>query len=247
LLSLHRLTYDLDLRVLVSLLALGFLMGVRHALEADHVAAVASLATRSRSARDSVKLAALWGCGHALMLIACAGLLAAVGATLPPSVTQGLEALAGVVLVALGVDVLRRWRSKRVHFHVHEHGDGVRHLHAHAHQGETGTHDPSRHVHAHLAGVPLRALVVGSVHGLAGSGALVVLALQAAATAAHALLYVILFGLGTILGMTLFSLAIALPMRWQTRHLTWASRGLELTVGMVSVVLGLRIAVQAIL
>jgi hypothetical protein len=230
-----------------SLLVLGFLMGTRHALEADHVAAVAALATRSRSALESVKLATLWGCGHAVMLIALAGLLAAVGTALPPAVAQGLEVLAGLVLAALGVDVLLRWRRKRVHFHVHGHGgEGVRHLHAHAHEGEpAAAHDPGHHEHPHAGGMLLRALLVGSVHGLAGSGALVLLALQSARSASHALAYVALFGVGSILGMLLFALAIALPLRWQARHLTWASRGLELALGTGSVVLGVRIALQA--
>jgi ABC-type nickel/cobalt efflux system permease component RcnA len=157
-----------------------------------------------------------------------------------------LYAAAGLVLAGLGVDVLRRLRRRRVHFHRHQHDDGVRHLHVHAHEGEPAAdHDPQHHDHPHATATLARALVVGSVHGLAGSGALVVLALQAAGSPAQALAYVVVFGVGSVLGMVLFSLAITLPLRFQARHMAWASRGLEAALGLASVALGLWIAVRA--
>ena len=111
--------------MLLSLLALGFLLGVRHALEADHVAAVATLATRSSSAGQTARLAAAWGAGHALMLLLVGGLVVALGLSLPEGVARAFEAAAGVLLVALGLDVLRRLRRQHVHFHVHRHDGGV--------------------------------------------------------------------------------------------------------------------------
>jgi cytochrome c biogenesis protein CcdA len=232
--------------MLVSLLLFGLMMGVRHALEADHVAAVASLATRSRSARQSVALATLWGCGHAGVLIVIGGLLALLDLALPPGVARVFEGLAGLVLVALGMDVILRVRRRRLHFHLHRHGDGVQHLHAHGHQERPEMpHEDDPHLHVHPARVLSRAVLVGSLHGLAGSGALVVLALQAAQSRAHALAYMAVFGLGSVLGMVLFSIAIVLPLRLQGRHLSRVSQAFEALVGTASVGVGIWMTVQA--
>ncbi len=232
--------------MLISLLTLGFLMGVRHALEADHVAAVASLATRASSARESARLAALWGAGHAATLLLVGGLVVWLGATVPDGVARVLEAAAGALLVFLGVDVLRRVRRRQVHFHVHRHEGGVHHLHAHAHAGEPAAeHDPARHRHEHPRGLLLRALLVGSVHGMAGSAALVVLSLQAVSSTAGAVAYIALFGAGAVAGMVLFSLAIALPLGLRVRRLEYASRGLEAALGAASVLIGAWIFVRS--
>jgi cytochrome c biogenesis protein CcdA len=224
------------------------MMGVRHALEADHVAAVASLATRARSVRESVGLAALWGCGHAGVLIVIGGLLALLNLALPPGLARAFEALAGVVLVALGVDVILRVRRRRLHFHLHRHQDGVHHLHAHSHApaGEV-PHEADPHLHPHPARALSRAVLVGSLHGLAGSGALVVLAVQSAQSRAHALACMVVFGLGSVLGMVLFSMAIALPLGLQGRHLSRASQAFEAVVGAASVGVGIWMTVQAAL
>jgi len=230
--------------VLASLLALGFFLGVRHALEADHVAAVAALATRARSTRESARFAALWGAGHAAMLLLVGGVVVAAGAAVPDGLARLFEGAAGLLLALLGLDVLRRLRRRRIHFHVHRHGDGVQHLHAHSHAGEPeAAHDPLAHRHRHPGGLLVRALLVGSVHGMAGSAALVVLSLQAVTSTAQAVAYMAVFGVGSILGMVLFSLAIALPLR--SRHLEAASRGFEAVLGTVSVAMGVWIALEA--
>jgi cytochrome c biogenesis protein CcdA len=225
--------------VLISLVTLGFLMGVRHALEADHVAAVASLATRASSPRETARLAALWGAGHAATLLLVGGLVVWLGGAVPGSVARVLEAAAGVLLVVLGADVLRRLRRRRVHFHAHRHEGGVQHLHAHAHAGEpAAAHDPARHRHEHHGGLFCRALLVGSVHGMAGSAALVVLSLQAVSSTAGAVAYMAVFGAGAVAGMVLFSLAIALPLGLRVGRLEAASRGLEAALGAASVAIG---------
>src|SRR5262245_8684544 len=154
------------------LLVIGLLTGVRHALEADHVAAVAALATRTTSVRHTAWLAAVWGAGHATSLMLVGGLVIALGAALPQGLARGFEMAAGLLLVYLGVDVLRRIRRQRVHFHVHRHDDGVRHVHAHAHQGAE-PHDPVHHEHAHPRGLLVRAGLMGGMHGMAGSAPLV--------------------------------------------------------------------------
>jgi sulfite exporter TauE/SafE len=232
--------------VLLSLLTLGFLLGIRHALEADHVAAVASLATRASSARQTARVAAVWGLGHASTLLLVGGLVVALGSALPPGLARLFEGVAGALLALLGLDVLRRARRRRVHFHVHRHDDGVRHLHAHAHAGEpAGGHEASAHRHEHAPGVLPRALLLGSVHGMAGSAALVVLSVQSVSSVAGALAYMAVFGLGSVAGMVLFSLAIALPLRLTSRHLERAWRGLEAGLGTASFLIGAWIVVRS--
>ena len=229
---------------ILTMLFLGFLVGLRHALEADHIAAVTSLASRSASLLDRVKVAAMWGSGHALTLTLLGGALVALGASLPEHVARGFEIAAGLMLVALGIDVLRRLRARRIHFHVHQHGDGIRHVHAHAHTPST-QHDAAAHDHQHLRSLLPRALAVGSIHGLAGSGALVVLSMQMIGSGALALAYVVCFAVGSILGMVAFSLVLTLPFALSPRLLERTAGRLELVVGLATISIGCWMAVQA--
>ena len=229
---------------MTALLILGFFLGVRHALEADHVAAVASLATRSASLANTIRVAAAWGVGHTTTLVFFGSILLVLDASLSPAAGRVLESIVGVMLIVLGIDVLRRLRRTRIHLHAHQHGDGVRHFHAHAHE-EQAAHDPSHHQHEHVRGLLPRALLVGSVHGMAGTAALTLLSLQELHSVAWAFVYLALFGLGSILGMVLFSMVISLPLRLSARHLTWASSGLETALGVVTILLGCWIALAA--
>src|SRR5688572_24493805 len=116
---------------MTSFLLLGVLLGLRHALEADHLAAVAALATGRRSLGRSVLQGAAWGAGHGLVLLAVGAVCLFLRVTVPESLAQVLEAGVGVMLVALGWGVLRRVVKRRIHVHVHRHDDGTVHLHAH--------------------------------------------------------------------------------------------------------------------
>jgi sulfite exporter TauE/SafE len=229
---------------MVGPLLLGFLLGMKHALEADHVAAVAALATRSPSMGERIKLAGMWGLGHAGTIVIFGALVLALGLSLPPALAlaQVFEGAVGLMLIALGVDVLRRLRTRRVHFHTHQHGDGTHHFHAHAHE-RARPHEPAHHVHEH-PGSPLpRALLVGTVHGLAGSAALVLLSLEVARSAPQAFAYVATFALGSLIGMCALSLAISLPLRILPARLGVATRRLEGALGLVTIALGSWIAV----
>lgn len=229
-----------------SLLALGVLLGVKHALEADHVAAVAALATRRASLRQRAALGGAWGVGHALTLFAVGAAVIGLGLALPPALARIFEAAVGVVLVALGVDVLRRLRRERVHFHAHRHEDGALHLHAHAHAAEERAHDPDAHEHAHARRPLARALAVGGAHGLAGSAALVLLSTEGAASTGQAFAHLAAFSLGTMVGMTALSLAISLPLRASAPRLAPLARGLQAALGVFSVAFGLWIAVASL-
>jgi hypothetical protein len=223
---------------LSSILMFGFLVGMRHALEADHLAAVATLATRSRSVAQTMGLGMAWGMGHSLTLMLFGGAVLVLGVVVPVQAAQALELAVGVMLVLLGSDVLYRLRRERIHFHRHRHSDGVAHFHAHSHVDERAPHDPERHGHRHLRRFPARALLVGMVHGMAGSAALILLSLEAVGSVSWGLAYIAIFGIGSILGMALLSAAIAVPMRLTSRHLTRVFDGLSATVGLATVLLG---------
>jgi len=223
--------------MLVSFLTLGVLLGLKHALEADHLSTVATLASRSSSTRQMVGVATAWGCGHAAALVVLGSALVALGSALPENVVRLFEAAVGGILVALGIDVLRRVRRQRVHVHVHEHG-GAKHLHAHAHATSLEAHD---HLH-----VPLlrRSLLVGGVHGLAGSAAVTVLALPAGSFP-RALSYLLAFGAGSVAGMIALTLAVSAPILWTFRKQAKATLVLKCLLSGIDLGLGAWIVVQS--
>src|ERR1700709_1017846 len=133
-----------------AILSLGFLLGMQHALEADHIAAVSSIAARRSDVRDIVKHGLTWRLGHTLTLFVFAGPAILLGHAIPDSVARPIEAAVGVMLIGLGAHVLwRLWRD-RVHFHAHRHVDGLAHIHLHSHAGETTAHAASAHAHDHV-------------------------------------------------------------------------------------------------
>jgi len=219
-----------------SVIFLGFLIGMQHAMEADHVAAVASLATRNRSIKETVRQGVTWGFGHALTLFMFGGFVVFMDNVVPERFAQGLELAVGFMLVLLGLDVLRRLVMERIHFHAHRHGET---LHFHAHSHEPGQeHETDPHQHEHRGNFPVRALLVGMMHGMAGSAALIILALSSVTSLIQGLFYIAMFGIGSILGMALLAVVISLPLRYTSRSLTWAHNGLKAIVGLVTTTLG---------
>ncbi len=229
---------------ILSILLMSLLIGMRHALESDHLAAVASLATRSPSLRQTVRLGATWGLGHTLALFLFGSVVLWMDTVMPERLAHWLEFAVGLMLVGLGIDVLRRLWRERVHFHVHRHSDGTVHFHAHSHQGQRA-HDTDAHRHEHPQGFPLRALLVGLVHGMAGSAALILLTLQTLHDPWLGMLYMLVFGIGSILGMAAVSVVIAWPLKATGRRLTWAHNGLQATIGLFTLGSGLWIALES--
>jgi hypothetical protein len=220
-------------------LVLGFLLGIKHASEADHLAAVATLVTRAGSLRHTVRQGIAWGIGHAATLAVVGGIVLALGHAVPPRLTNVLELAVGVMLILLGVDVLRRLRLQRLHIHLHQHA-GVWHLHAHSHQDSLYA-GPPRHWHTehrHTHPSTLRALAVGMMHGMAGSAALVVLALGTVGSWPLGLLYIAIFGAGSILGMALLSIVVAMPLRLTAAATARWHHAITALVGLFSCGLG---------
>jgi hypothetical protein len=208
---------------------LGSLLGMRHALEPDHLAAVSTLVSRERNGIRAALLGVCWGLGHTLSLVVVGALLVALRAEMPPAVSDLFELLVAFMLVALGFRAI-----------VHAARLGA--------EGPTRVHRHGRLVHSH-AGVPAhvhigvwtlarRPLLVGAVHGLAGSGALTALVLATLPTTTARLAYMALFGLGSTVSMAALSGLLGWPLaRFGTHHLV--ARCVSLTVGCTSMVLGI--------
>ena len=195
---------------------------------------------------DIVKHGLTWGLGHTLTLFVFAGAAILLGHAIPESVARPIETAVGLMLVGLGAHVLwRLWRD-RVHFHRHGHGDGTVHFHAHSHAGETAPH--ARAAHAHEHGFRWRTLLVGLMHGMAGSAALLVLAVIAGVQSRRsASVTSRCSAIGSMIGMGALSTVIAVPLAVSARWLTWANRGLQGAVGLATVAIGIMTVVETVL
>ncbi len=223
---------------MLSVLLLGFLLGMRHAVEADHVAAVASMATRTSSFKEAMKLGATWGLGHTLTLFIFGSIVIYSTSVIPDTLALSLEFVVGIMLVLLGIDVIRRMFKERVHFHLHKHDDGIKHFHAHSHQGE-GAHKKSAHGHTHPKGFHVRSLFVGMMHGMAGSAALIILTLQTVESPFMGLVYIALFGFGSVVGMAVLATVIMVPLRHSAQKMTRFYQAFQTTIGMGTIALGM--------
>ncbi len=227
--------------MLLSTLGLGFLFGMQHATEADHVAAVCSIASSKSGIRSISRHGIFWGIGHTLTLLAVAGTCLVLRTTVPDGTAGKLEFLVGVMLVGLGLHVLYRvWRDK-VHFHSHRHGTAAPHLHAHSHRFDRIGHAASGHEHRHPDKLPWRTLAVGLVHGMAGSAALIVMTAATLSSPWWGVAYILAFGIGTTAGMALLSAVIAAPITLSTRSLTFGNAALQIAIGLVTCGVGIKI------
>lgn len=210
---------------------LGLVLGVKHALDADHVVAVSAMAAQTRSLRRSWGLGLRWGLGHTVALMSVGLALVARRITMPAVLAMAFEYGVGMMLVILGGNVLRTLRREQFHVHGHRHDDGVFHLHGHAHAG-----NPT-HRHAH------RPFLVGLLHGLAGSAAISLLVLSGAPTLTQGFIFAAVFGIGSIAGMMLVSSAIAVPFILTKRFAT-AHRSVQFAAGCLSIAMGLLLAAE---
>jgi ABC-type nickel/cobalt efflux system permease component RcnA len=218
-------------------LLVGFVLGLKHSTEADHVVAVSTLVSETHGARRGALVGAFWGLGHLLTIFAAGGLLVLLHLRVPPRVEWALELLVALVLIGLGTRTIRRCLRGRYHFHVHEHGSLAHaHLHFHA-RSEAGhehaVHAPGVPAHAHRRG----ALLVGMAHGLAGTAGLTLLVLSSIPSRALGLAYLLVFGLGAMSGMAVFSALLGLPLGRAASRFAWLN-GMRFAAGTCSCVLG---------
>ncbi|MCS6816168.1 MAG: sulfite exporter TauE/SafE family protein [Blastocatellia bacterium] len=215
-------------------LALGFVSGMRHALDPDHVVAVSTIVAEHKSIWRSSRVGAFWGIGHTITL-GVAGLIVLIfKLTIPERLALGFELAVGVMLVVLGLQLLLRFARERYHIHVHEHG-GERHIHLHSHR-----HGPDHH-HEHGWQYEWRSLLIGMVHGLAGSAALTVLLLSSLRSLLHGVLYLATFGIGSVAGMMLISALISSPFAYTAWRFERVNHALRVLAGIMSLGIGLAI------
>jgi high-affinity nickel-transport protein len=225
---------------LLPVLLLGLLFGIQHATDPDHVIAVATIVARTRRFGAGALVGAFWGVGHTVTITTVGIALIAFNGSIPPRVGLFLELIVALMLIVLGiVRIVWVLRESALHSHLHTHDEAV-HRHAHV-------HPPARLLRALQMVGPaqaLRAALVGLVHGLAGSAAVALLVLSTIRGTAGALGYLLLFGVGTILGMTAMTGLLSLPFTIRAPRMQRARRALALTTGAVSLAFGLYLAFQ---
>jgi MFS family permease len=220
---------------IASLLALGFVLGLKHAVDADHLAAVSTMASERRSLLSSSLIGGLWGIGHTISLMIAGMFVIVLHFQISETMKQSLEFGVGVMLVGLGVNALRKLaRGGRVHIHVHDHG-GHTHAHPHIHEGAQ-KEEPHTH---HGLKFGARPLLIGLVHGLAGSAALMLLLLTTISSPLVSFLYIGVFGAGSIGGMMIMSTLFALPARFTAKRFAGAEFALRCLAGIFSLSFGL--------
>lgn len=213
-------------------------MGMRHAIEVDYLAAVSVLVSRKRRDREMIRHGAIWGLGHTLALGFISSIVLFAPWLLSKTFGPARELLIGLLLMILGVHLLYRLWRERVHIHEPGRSD----LHAHSHRDEPPPHASSQHEHDH-APWGWRTVAVGFAHGAAGLAALTAYVAASLGSPVVGILCVLLFGLGSVLGVVSLTAAIAVPLRATAAPLTRASRGLHSVIGLVSTAHGMRLAI----
>lgn len=224
----------------ISVLVLGLSLGVRHALDADHLAAVSAMVSERATLRHASLIGALWGVGHTLALLGAGVAVILLHLEIGARTTLALEFGVAIMLIGLGVNALRKLlRGARLHFHAHQHG-GHAHVHPHLHDGSA---EPVPHTHHHLR-VGTRPLFVGVVHGLAGSAALMLLVLSTIPSPLLGFGYIALFGVGSIGGMVCMSALVGLPMHLTAERFARAHLAVCALAGVFSLGCGLFMAYE---
>jgi len=218
-------------------LGLGFMLGLRHALDVDHLAAVSTLVSARPGVRSSAAVGALWGLGHTSALLAAALAVIGLHAAIPPSVGRALELGVALMLIGLGVNVLvALGRGSTVHVHRHRHG-GHEHAHVHLHSPL-----PAGGAHHHAVRATPRPFWVGVVHGLAGSAGLTLAIVAAIPSRPLALAYVAIFGVGSLGGMVATTTLVGMPLAVAAGRFARAEAIVRLGAALASVAVGLRLA-----
>lgn len=220
-----------------AVLGFGFLIGLKHATEADHLAAVSTIVSERKSIWSSMFIGGIWGLGHTISLVVAGIFVLLLNFQISEHTERILEFCVGVMLVLLGLNVLRKLiQGATIHFHQHEHA-GHKHVHPHLHEPAEAK---EKHTHHGFSFSP-RALIIGMVHGLAGSAALMLLVIPTIESRPLGLLYIVVFGVGSIAGMMLMSFLVGLPFHLTAAKFNRFNYILQGVAGLVSIGLGLLI------
>lgn len=215
-------------------LSLGFFLGLKHAVEADHLAAVSTIVADRKSLWSSALVGGLWGLGHTIALFAAGVFVLLFDFEIGERTERILEFSVGLMLLGLGFNVFRKLiRGGSVHFHAHRHGPRE-HAHPHMH----GTGEESGEPTHHGFSFSPRSLIIGMVHGLAGSAALMLLIIPTIESRTLGMLYIVVFGVGSIGGMMMMSVLVGLPFHLTASRLNRFNHLLQGAAGLVSVAVG---------
>ena len=226
---------------IVAVLAVGGLLGLRHAFEPDHLAAVSTLATRRGSRLWSAgRLGLIWGLGHSATVGIVVLVIVVFGVQIPASLWPAAELVVAGLLILLGAAVIWRYARGRWHMHAHSHTETAPHFHLHSHASS------AEHTHEHGRVDARRSLGFGVAHGLAGSGAIAALLVAAVPDTTSRIIYFVAFSAGTTLGMLAVSLTLAAAVRTASSRGTRIATALHVGAAVVSVVAGLLLAAQVV-
>jgi len=229
-----------------ALLGLGLVFGLKHATEVDHVVAVSAIVSEHRSVFRSALVGGLWGVGHTAALVVVGVVVLVFRAAIPAPIANWLEFGVALMIIGLGVVAMMRVLRRRSDVHLHQHShDGQSHVHIHFHEATTrhGHGQSSAHTHA-VSAIGVKPLLVGTMHGLAGSGAVTLLVLTQIKSVWLGLLYLAIFGIGSIAGMLLMSGLIGLPFALTSRNLSGLHHRLQAAAAGLSIAFGLWYAYQ---
>lgn len=214
----------------IAVLLIGFVFGLYHAIEADHLAAVSAIVSEHRNVWTASVIGGFWGFGHTISLFFVGALVIFLKLQISERVEDWLEGLVGVMLVLLGVNAIRKiFAAQKIHAHTHEH-DGHKHSHIHIHHNEKA--ERSHHRFAP------RAVAVGMIHGLAGSAGIMLLVLPTISSRAVAILFILIFGVGSIGGMIVMSFLMGLPLHFTAGRFITINKGIRFLAGAFSLVWG---------
>lgn len=226
-----------------SLLSLGFAQGLTHATDADHLAAVGTIVSERKSVWRSALVGGTWGAGHTASLLAVGLVVLFLDLQISEATEAVLEGIVGVMLIALGLNVIRKLvTGGSAHLHTHGHA-GKSHAHVHIHDHREKEVSSSHHGLEFSS----RALIIGMVHGLAGSAGLMLIVIPTIDTKALGVLYILVFGIGSIGGMMLMSFLVGLPFHLTALRFNQINKLLQGTAGIISLVLGAMVVYEKLL
>ncbi|MBI4337744.1 MAG: urease accessory protein UreH [Chloroflexi bacterium] len=230
----------MDISILTGAIILGFLLGIKHATDADHVVAVSTIVSEYRNPWRSIWVGVSWALGHTTPLLIAGTIILLVKRPFPQQLSLLLEFGVGIMLVVLGLQVFWNLRRLRLHAHSHLHDVGRSHAHLHSH-ALSPEHQNAGHEGFHLVGKPffrLKSYVVGVVHGLAGSAAIMLLVLTTIPSFWSGMVYIGVFGVGTALSMGLITLVLGIPFSVSGRF-ERLNRAIQVVAGSASIVFGI--------
>ena len=223
---------------LFAALALGIVLGLKHALDPDHVVAVSTIVSEYRNPLRSFWVGISWGLGHTTTLLLVGIAIIALRLTIPERLALFLEFGVGIMLVGLGAQVIYSFQKKKVHQHAHGHQEDA-HTHFHSHAANPA-HSPEHHG-VRGVGKPFfrkKSYIIGTVQGLAGSAALTLLVLASIDSPLAGIGYILLFGLGSVLSMGVMTVIISLPFVFSASRLPNLNSFIQPGVGVLSILFG---------